>query len=717
MTTLAVLLVRLLASRLPGGRRPTLRSRPRLEGLEERLTPSTYHVNSLTDVGAGSGMSGDLRYCITGANQNPGPDVIVFDVRGTITLSSPLPAVSDDLDFQGPGAGELTVSGNHLYRVFAVNAGVTTSFDGLTIADGHAPADSPGGMANGGGILSRGPLTVTDCVVAGNEAGNAGGGVYNVGTLVVQGSTVRGNSTNGGYPDGGGVFSSGTATISDSFFSDNHAGSLGSFSGGGGALYSDFYSTMTVRNCTLSGNIAGSGAGAIITNYGTLTVTGCTLSGNETAGNGGAIIVSVSTAVISDSRLVGNTTGIFGGGAIIASGQLTLSGCVLADNVSEASGGAISSMASLTIRDCTLSGNRTGNAGGAIWGGAVIQDSRLLDNIAGTSGGAISGYHNDLSDCLLSGNHAVDGAALYNSGPSTVRGCTLSGNVATGSGGGIFNARVSGNLTVTDTALVGNSAGLAGGAIANVADASGWPTLTVTGSTLAGNTAPTGAGLYNHGALVASNSTLSGNSATGTGGGLWNDGAVLATNLTITANRAVQGGGGLFVAAGLPYLRNTLVAGNFGSFYVPHDDISGPLCPFSDSNLVGDGTGMTGITDGVNGNQVGSRYNPIDPRLGPLADNGGPTWTHALLEDSPAIDAGNNDYATEWDQRGPGFARVAGGRIDISAFEFQGGMAPAAGGPGSGGASGTAGVRLLAGLDLTPDRVRWLAARERGVEA
>ena len=61
----------------------------------------------------------------------------------------------------------------------------------------------------------------------------------------------------------------------------------------------------------------------------------------------------------------------------------------------------------------------------------------------------------------------------------------------------------------------------------------------------------------------------------------------------------------------------------------------------------------------------------IDPLLGPLADNGGPTLTMALLPGSPAIDAGDNTDAPEWDQRGPGLPRIVDGTIDIGAFEVQ----------------------------------------------
>src|SRR5260370_19849276 len=84
---------------------------------------------------------------------------------------------------------------------------------------------------------------------------------------------------------------------------------------------------------------------------------------------------------------------------------------------------------------------------------------------------------------------------------------------------------------------------------------------------------------------------------------------------------------------------------------------------------------MTGLSNGVNGNLVGSAGNPIDPLLGPLDDNGGPTLTHALMPGSPAIDAGNNAYATDWDQRGEGFPRIVNDIIDIGAFEYQGGGA------------------------------------------
>jgi hypothetical protein len=86
-------------------------------------------------------------------------------------------------------------------------------------------------------------------------------------------------------------------------------------------------------------------------------------------------------------------------------------------------------------------------------------------------------------------------------------------------------------------------------------------------------------------------------------------------------------------------------------------------------NLIGDGTGGSGYapTD-----LVGTSRNPIDPKLGPLQDNGGPTQTKALLPGSPAIDAGDNALSPgPYDQRGPGYPRIVNGIIDIGAFEVQ----------------------------------------------
>jgi hypothetical protein len=282
----------------------------------------------------------------------------------------------------------------------------------------------------------------------------------------------------------------------------------------------------------------------------------------------------------------------------------------------------------------------------------------------------------------------VFGGGVLNEGTLTLSCRTLSGNSAApfgyADGGGVANHR--GTLTVSGCTLSGNSANyLGGGGIFN------YSTLAVRASTLSDNsTTPYGSapggGICNDGVLTLSNSTLSGNSAAGAGGGIYTEtggypGMVL-TNVTITANRANTvgvgaHGGGVYVYRFSPYgmvpvLHNTLIAGNFnGPSGSSRDDVYGTVNFASDYNLIGDGTGLTGIADGVRGNLVGSAECPIDPLLGPLQDNGGPTRTHALLAGSPARGGGSTAYASDFDQRGPGFPRVVGGRIDIGAYQSQ----------------------------------------------
>jgi hypothetical protein len=91
-------------------------------------------------------------------------------------------------------------------------------------------------------------------------------------------------------------------------------------------------------------------------------------------------------------------------------------------------------------------------------------------------------------------------------------------------------------------------------------------------------------------------------------------------------------------------------------------------------NLIGQTDGSFGFTNGMNGDLAGSTTAPVDPLLGPLTDNGGSTFTMALLNGSPALDAGDDalrrpPYALRNDQRG--FPRKSGSHVDIGAFEFQ----------------------------------------------
>jgi hypothetical protein len=413
---------------------------------------------------------------------------------------------------------------------------------------------------------------------------------------------------------------------------------------------------LTIAN----GRVTGSGGG--IYNVGTLAMSHSTLSGNRASAGGG--VYNGGTLTVSNSTLSGNTaTGAAGytangGGGIYNSGTLTVSNSTLSGNVDTGAsgGGGIYNVRILTVSNSTLSGNTGGSGGGGIW----------------TGYGTLT-----LSNCTLSGNTASggDGGGIYsNGGTLTVSNSTLSGNHGGYNGGGIYNT-FHGTLTVSNSTLSGNSGAIYGGGIYNTFAC----TLTLSNSTLSGNSAYLGGGIYNEGTLTVSNSTLSDNTAHWAGGAIYmaypGTLPVTLTNVTITANRANTGGsssvhgGGLFVdpsSAVRPVLHNTLIAGNFnGATGTTRDDVFGALNPGGDYNLIGDGTGMSGLSHGVNGNFVGSAAAPIDALLGPLQDNGGPTKTHALLASSPALNAGNPSQLGVADQRGV----VRAGGVNIGAYQ------------------------------------------------
>jgi hypothetical protein len=220
----------------------------------------------------------------------------------------------------------------------------------------------------------------------------------------------------------------------------------------------------------------------------------------------------------------------------------------------------------------------------------------------------------------------------------------------------VFQVDVFATVSISGLTVKGGNAGSdAGGGLLN------FGTLTVMSSTLSNNSATNGGGIDNVGTatLTLINSTLSNNSATN-GGGIDNSGTATLTNDTLAGNNATNGGG--IDNSGTATLDNTIVASNLTN------DIAGTVS--GSFNLIGIG-GASGLSNGVNGNQVGSDANPINPELGPLADNGGPTLTIAPLPGSLAIDNGSNAFVTpgETDQRG--FPRIGDGTVDIGAVEVQ----------------------------------------------
>lgn len=254
------------------------------------------------------------------------------------------------------------------------------------------------------------------------------------------------------------------------------------------------------------------------------------------------------------------------------------------------------------------------------------------------------------------------GGAVSNLGTLSIVGSTFSDNRAyPGQSGAIEN---DGTLSVASSAFSGNSSFFAG-AIGNIG------TLSITASTFSQNFAEAGGGaILNAGTTAAiRNSTFSAN-ASARGGAVFNWGVIGAiTNTTLSLNWGVFGGGiHNDVEAQILELTSSTVAQNMGGN--SPDILNAGTIVSASNNVIGVGDG-SGLANGVNGNQIGSLAAPLDPLLGPLADNGGPTFTHALLAGSPAIDAGSNPATLANDQRGPGFSRVSGAQADVGAFELQ----------------------------------------------
>ena len=271
----------------------------------------------------------------------------------------------------------------------------------------------------------------------------------------------------------------------------------------------------------------------------------------------------------------------------------------------------------------------------------------------------------------IGGNYRIFNISANN---VTISGLTIANGNSPSNGGGIS---ITGGLTIANCAISGHTTGSSGGGIVS----SG--TLSIVNSTISGNSATGGfgGGIYSTGTAQITNSTISNNSVSelslgiGSGGGILNGGgSLVVTNSTISGNVAQFRGGGIQSNSGTLTSRNTIIALNTAP---SGPDVFGTLT--SDNfNLIGNNSGVT-ITPAQLSDQIGTAGSPINPLLGPLQNNGGPTLTRALLPGSPAVDKGHSSGLTT-DQRGVGFPRTAdyssvtnatgGDGTDIGAVEF-----------------------------------------------
>jgi predicted outer membrane repeat protein len=315
--------------------------------------------------------------------------------------------------------------------------------------------------------------------------------------------------------------------------------------------------------------------------------------------------------------LAGDGAGIFhvDQGATLDLNELTLAGGD-ANASTGGNGGAINNAGTLSANLCNFVDNTATGLGGAIYNTGTLtgtygttftgNSAELGGGVANAAGGKVSLYANFSSNTASGYN----GGAIYNLGDLSVAG-TIDDNTAEYNGGAIYN---DGLMTVSSSTLIGNTVRSTqqgnGGAIYN--DQQG--TMTVSASTLADNRAPAAGAINNGGKLTLTASTVSDNSAMYGGG--------LATQSSVT-------------------LVDSIVAGDtLTSSIGKYPDVYGSVTASSAYNLIGNGTGLTGISNGANHNQIGTSGAPINPRLDAPASNGGSGETMAPQAGSPVIKAG-----------------------------------------------------------------------------
>jgi hypothetical protein len=280
--------------------------RPRLEMLEERRVLSTLTVTSSLDNGGAAG-DGTLRGEIAAAQ--PGDTIDFASGLQTIWLSGYQLEINTNLTIQGPGAGQLAISGNNNSRVFEVDAGANVSISGLTIGDGTGQKYATSGFSTpdpydgyGGGILNLGTLSLSGCTVSYTTTTtlpySEGGGIDNRGTMTVSSSTVTGNTAWAG----GGISNAGSMTLSSDILSGDSAVEGGGISNASGA-------TATVSGTTLSGESASYHGGGIY-NGGTMTLSGSTVTGNTATSGGGIFNAKPGNLTILSSVVLNNTSSV-----------------------------------------------------------------------------------------------------------------------------------------------------------------------------------------------------------------------------------------------------------------------------------------------------------------------------------------------------------------------------------------------------------------------
>lgn len=679
-------------------------------------------INNSSIVGNTSGSSGagiystgnlTLDKTVIGGNTSntDGGGIHIADGTATVTNSS---ITENSADASAAGIfneGTLNITGSAFTAniasivnnarsgggIFTLNGAVNISnstFSGNVAGAGGAIHDSGGtlsitnstfsgnvanfaGTGGGGAILLTGATaTIRNSTIASNTSTDAGGGIFidPTSTAALTSTLVGGNLTVATANDIGGTLENVSANnlIQDSLTAGGLVnGASGNILGVDpllAPLASNGGPTMTRALLAGSPAIAmGSNPGALLTDQrqGPFLRTTTTvdigayqrqslamvvdITADESDGNFAAGDLSLREAIEAAGPNPGNDSISFAPalngqtlaltlGELAIVGDLTLTGpgstllTLSAGNISRVfsiAGGSVVTMSGLSITN----GRATANAGGGInnSGTLTLTGASLSGNTAGNTGGAINNSGQlTVTDTNISGNTAIDGGGIHNTGTFSLTRTAVFNNTATGIGGGIYS---------TNRFDIGSAA-------------------------ITGNTALAGGGIFSSGNLNLVGVTLDNNAATADmGGGIYaTAGTVTIYNSTITRNNSALNGGGVAVSLIPTRVISTIIAGNKTADVL--NDVNATFDSASTHNLISDTANAGGLTNGVNSNIVG-----LDPVVGPLAFNGGPTQTVALLAGSPGINAGANPNTLTTDQRG--LPRLRGTAVDIGAFEFS----------------------------------------------
>ena len=692
---------------------------------------ATIEVNTDQDGDINTDTFCTLREAITSVNEDStspggtatgctadgafGSDTITFSAgleNSTVTLSNGELYVEPGniLTIEGDG---ITVNGNNASRVFYANS-ATVTIDNMTITGGSAVI--------GGGLRAKGSSTVNlnNSTVSGNSAYFGGGAYTHSSSVSLSNSTVSGNSAT--Y--GGGVMASwsSSASLSNSTVSDN------SVSKNGGGVIALFSSSASLSNSTVSGNSASISGGGMWAYYSSINLSNSIVANSP---RGGDCFVSTSTITSDSASIIEDGTcdtsartgdpGLF---PLANNGGPTLTHAIKANSIARDSAigncpfndqrnrprpnGAcdVGAFELATVQVTTLADETSNNGQCSLREAIGSLESKLPVNGCSVSdgNGLITPPSIIFADNLDNGTITLSNGQFEVDNSVTIDASTLSdGITANGNNASrVFYAN-SATLSIDNMTITGGSTSVGGGGVRAYGSI-----VSLNDSTVSGNSAIFGGGMYAYGSIVSlkdstasdnsafrgggvfvsgstaslSNSTVSGNFASNDGGGVsvLTSSSLILTNSTVSGNSAPSGGGIIAANTSTTNLSNSTVSGNSASYGSGVYAVFGASVSLSNS-IVANSFGSddcdlelaTVTSDSasiIEDDGCATDARTGDPGILPLANNGGPTKTHALRSNSPARNTGILGTCTEIDQRGR-IRDDGDGACDVGAFEFD----------------------------------------------